>query len=440
MKDLLNQMNWKTAIYGMIFLLVLDISYATFMVDAFSKMGYTLDFKLVPTILMFPLVGFAGALLPKESPSRLVSHKFHIIFFFLAYIPILAYYSMGPTQEWKWPLGVSMFYPVTFTTRYLLENRKRKILSIVPPWSFPKWVIIGAAAALSIGTAVILLIYAGLPKGFNLVHVYDTRERLAMVPRWGNYLVNWTMKAALTFLIIYCIRHFKRDAIHKLGLVFTLFLVGSIFYLTGHKMLYVSILILLTFYVLLNRNWNFENSMFYIFSGLIVFGIISYYVGGPKIIPSLILRRSFILPARISFGYYDYFMDQKLYLSHSIFKYFISTDIPPDHAKIIASKYLNIIGPNSDSASANNGIFSDGFKNFGWIGIAIWSAVVSLILYFVDRIVYGKDHLLFVPLLLLSLMTWINSALLTVLLTHGVLLLLMLVLFYPKEKKEEDSS
>jgi hypothetical protein len=59
---------------------------------------------------------------------------------------------------------------------------------------------------------------------------------------------------------------------------------------------------------------------------------------------------------------------------------------------------------------------------------------------FISDIGSAKNTLIFSPLFLMGLKTWIDGALLTGLLTHGIGITVMLLLLYPSKDKERQSN
>jgi hypothetical protein len=85
--------------------------------------------------------------------------------------------------------------------------------------------------------------------------------------------------------------------------------------------------------------------------------------------------------------------------------------------------------------SANNGIISDGYMNFGVIGVVIWSIILVMILKLLDSLTVNKNKYILWPLIFLGIKSLIDGALLTSLWTHGFFLTILLCYFYPNEKK-----
>jgi len=81
---------------------------------------------------------------------------------------------------------------------------------------------------------------------------------------------------------------------------------------------------------------------------------------------SIVVRRTFFLPAIIINDYFDFFKDNHIYLSHSILKSFIEYPYELQPEQIISVEYFN-----STTGHCNSGFISDGFMNFGYTGVIL---------------------------------------------------------------------
>lgn len=145
---------------------------------------------------------------------------------------------------------------------------------------------------------------------------------------------------------------------------------------------------------------------------------------------SLFVRRTLFIPAQLSFFYHDFFEGNPILLSNSIFQPIFSYPHPMSPPYLIADYYLD-----KPEMSANNGIIADGFMHFGIIGIILWAITFGLLLKLFSDVGRNKNGLIFGPLLLMGLKTWVDGALLTGILTHGIGITILLLLLYPSNDK-----
>jgi len=143
---------------------------------------------------------------------------------------------------------------------------------------------------------------------------------------------------------------------------------------------------------------------------------------------SIFVRRVFFVPSLLNEFYFDFYKDSHLYLSHSIFSSFIDYNYDMSPAHTIADVYFH-----KPKMNANNGIISDGFMNFGYAGVVIYSLIFSLIFAFINSIKLNPKYF---GLFVFYMLTFISSALLTVMLTHGFFLVLIFTfIIFPLKKK-----
>jgi len=136
---------------------------------------------------------------------------------------------------------------------------------------------------------------------------------------------------------------------------------------------------------------------------------------------SIVVRRTFFLPAIIINDYFDFFKDNHIYLSHSILKSFIEYPYELQPEQIISVEYFN-----STTGHCNSGFISDGFMNFGYTGVIL--NIIGLLAVFKIMEVIKISHL-YAGIIFIIIYTFISSYFLTSLLTHGVILFIILAFF-----------
>ncbi len=163
------------------------------------------------------------------------------------------------------------------------------------------------------------------------------------------------------------------------------------------------------------------------FTFTLVASWVSYIALGNQLVTSLFVRR-FILTAGVnSTHYYEYFSQNETYqLRHSILAW--SGDSPYSKAPAL------LIGESaygSDSVSANANLFADGFANFGTLGVIGFGVLLGLFLGTLDGIASSRSTLFAVAMLALPSVALSNTALLTTLLTHGLVPVAILIAVAP---------
>lgn len=199
----------------------------------------------------------------------------------------------------------------------------------------------------------------------------------------------------------------------------------SMYLITSNKGYFFYPLVIPVAIYLINRSKYVLYSMI----GVNVITLVSAILYIAKIntlLPSMIINRTLFLPAQISFQYHEYFSKNDLVLlSHSIFENFFAKPIHSDHPiSIIGSKYYTNNWPNT-------GYLGDGFMNFGYVGMLVFSIIFAGILILCDSLSNTKGKSMITSAyMVLFMLSFNNIALLTNLLFGGMLFYLLLIFLY----------
>jgi len=148
----------------------------------------------------------------------------------------------------------------------------------------------------------------------------------------------------------------------------------------------------------------------------LLINIPDFYLQRPMF-KSLIVRRVFFVPAILNEFYFDFFDHNHLFLSHSVFSGLTEYpyDVMPTY--LIGEHYFD-----KPEMSSNVGIVADGFMNFGYIGVVVYSTLFSFIMVLLNSI---KLNLRYFGIFVFYMMIFRGTAFLTAFLTHGFWLLLI---------------
>jgi hypothetical protein len=140
-----------------------------------------------------------------------------------------------------------------------------------------------------------------------------------------------------------------------------------------------------------------------------------------------------LLPGLISGYFYEFFsINPKAYLGHSIFSSFINYPYSSTPPIVVGEHYW---GQSIITANANANIWADGYANFGYIGMVLFSILLGFILWIYDSISSKINFKIAVLMLCIPAFSLSNSALLTTILTHGIGLTILLLYLMPNEIK-----
>lgn len=399
---------------------VFDLIYLVYIAPYYSYTGLTISFSLFNYFLSVAGVVFVFRLLVFDSyrPSVLISQ----FLFLMIYLPFSSYFGIAG-GDFVWFLGVTSFWILTlYIIQYPFNFKLPKIKQLSVSWFL--WGVVSFIIVL-LGLTIY---YSGLHVNFDLYSVYELREKnpTGKIP-FSGYSINWVAKSALPFILLFSLYRYK--TVFNIWVLFVFVSILILFFNTGHKSFLFNIpFVLILYYLVKSKHFLvlFVSSLLFIsITGLLIFWLMD-----DKTILTLFIRRSLYIPAQLSFYYHEFYLDQPLYLSNSFLS---SLSEYPHHlepAHMIANEYFN-----SDKMAANNGIISDGFKHFGYIGLLIWSVLLSLFLKFADALRSIAPTLILIPLLILGAKSFIDGAFFTSLLTHGILISLLVLLFIDVKKK-----
>ena len=204
-----------------------------------------------------------------------------------------------------------------------------------------------------------------------------------------------------------------------------------LFSATGNKT-FIFTLPFIFFLIWVLRRGNPYAWIYFVFGAFCLAGIFSYWSVGDRWTYFIFARRTLLAPAQLAFFYRDFFSQNSLlYLSaHHFFSWITIYPYKLDPPNLIGTLYLN-----SPQTSANNGIYSDAFMNFGYWGFVIWAVVFSFIMKLIDSLSRKKDFALCLAAVSMLPIVFTNAALLTSIFTNGLLVALVMIYLAPVENE-----
>lgn len=399
------------------FKLLLDFSYIKLVSPYFTYSGMVLNINYIKylesTILSLVIIGLIS------NTKKTLYELFLKTFIFTAYLPVATYYALTDNyREWFY-LWTLFCLIIIILGRVRFNNFRLKIKNLREG----NFIIMFLSLAIVIISLILLISYFGFSLNFSFLDVYEIRaeHHLTKIPL-GGYLINWSVKIFIPFLVLFFL-YYKRN----LSLVMLLIILDLYFFsATGHKSYLFILLAILILSFYLNV---YEKVLLSCLISIVFLGFAFNLLFDDIVFSSLLVRRVLFVPAQLSFFYYDFFRDNYLFLSHSIFKYFIRYKYDIFPAQIIGDIYFG--NPNTN---ANNGIVADAFMNFGFLGIVLWGILVAYLVKLAELIGnLGSKRILY-PLFLLSFYNFVNTAFFTTFLTHGLFLIFLLSIFLKNKK------
>ena len=246
-----------------------------------------------------------------------------------------------------------------------------------------------------------------------LQEIYDqrliAREKKTFLVK---YFDPWLSKIILPILFVYCM-HYK----YRFLMFFTGILIVYMFLTGAHKTVFVTLFVIVGFALMKTHerqlNLTLWVSIFFILIARFLYSYFNFFL-----LDTGFTRRIFFIPALLNKQYFEFFEGKPVYLAHSIFKSFIDYpyEVPPPFV-IGIEYYGNVL------MSANNGIISDGYLNFGYWGVVIFSILCGLFFSMLNSLELSCK---FFGIIFLYIFAVISGAFLTSLLTKGGILFVII--------------
>ena len=255
----------------------------------------------------------------------------------------------------------------------------------------------------------------------DVAGLYDirmsSRDQLAEASPVVAYSYMLTLKVLAPILLSYGL--FKRNRVMVSGALI-IFVLG--FLVSAHKSIILTPLAIIALYYGVKNSLNIK---FWLFSGVLALSILAYLSVGPMqlVFGEILLRRLILVPGMLTETYFSYF-------SADNFNYFnsLTSKLTGETHKSIAF----IIGENlygNPDSSANANFVASGYAELGFTGVVLYSIIILICLQLLDsRSDLEKKILLVASFPVLWAL--LESNLLTVFITHGLLCLLLVRLLW----------
>lgn len=406
-----------TAIF--LYKIALDLAYYFIISKVWLSDKFILDLNNLKLFESYVLLFLIFILIPK-SPKKLSNIVIWLLLL-MSYIPLLTLFSL---------MNQSRIYVYAITGFWILVFSLHQTPNIlVLPLKKMQSKLLRNSIFICLSVVVFFLIYKyiGFFVNFNLTKVYDIRSDFidTNIPlagylfTWLAYIVNptffalfLTKKKWLPLVLIIAIQVIIFSVTGMKSFLFSLPFVFGLIWITKQKKQFL--LITITLIV------------------IILCGMFSYWLIDDVWISSLTTRRSLLVPAQLSFFYHDFFSNHQFtFLSqHHIFKNLINYPYQLNPPYLIGKTYFN-----RPQQASNNGIYADAYMNFGFVGFILWGIFLSIILKLINTFSKNKNIKITIATIAMPVIFLTNSALLTCMVTHGLILSLILLYLLPKNNK-----
>ncbi len=397
------------------FKFALDLSYYFIISELWRYNRFELNLNSIKLIESYILIFIVWLLICKD--SKKLSYILLWLLIMLAYIPMLTIYAF---------MDQARIFIYTVTMFWISVSLLMKLPTIsIPHLKQSRSLFFYVVFCLIAYVAVTAYWYLGFSFNIDLSSVYSIRTRYVekQIP-FSGYLWNWTAYVVDPILLAFFLSG-RRWLFITLICLFQIWL----FSITGIKAYLFSLLLV----SLLIWTMKKKNPLIYVCYGLtcaILLGALSYWLFDDVWITSLATRRFLLVPAQISFFYYEYFSNNEaVLLSHSIFRLFLVYPYYIDVPHLIGQVFFD-----NPQMASNNGIVGDAYMNFGFAGLFFWAFLLFIILKLIDSCSKGLNLRISIAAIAMSAITLTNSGLLTNLLTHGLALAIILLYLLPRDE------
>lgn len=401
-------------IFGIvIFRLLLDYIYSNTISSLFGYMGFD-DFANIWSICYsWTLLIFMLFIIVRIYKDGNFSSYVLTMIFILAFVPVTSLLMYMPISIHYMTL-ISVYWAMLFTGYWMLSAFKFHSSS----FKSNDTLIFVIALILSVIIVYVSGRFFSFRIHLNLLDVYDLREeqRLLILPTILKYLIS----IAGTVLPVVATYFFYRKRAFYAFLILLVLLLD--FSIGGHKSILLKLLVsFLGFYF-----YNLFQVKYipWILSIISVLAILEEKILESYYIITFLIRRALFVHPLLNNYYYDYFSKSEPdYLKQGMLRWFgfesnYKTPIPI----LIGETYFGRLETN-----ANNGLFSDGFSNFGDISVIVYPFFIISILKMFDWSVSGLNVKLYILPVVVFTITIISTNFTTALLTNGILFLLFVL-------------
>lgn len=397
-----------------IYKLILDFVYIYFVNEAFAYNNFLLDLnteKYIFSIICFFLISH---IIPDENDKS--SSIILLLHYIIMILPIFTMYAFNDESSKYFIMVCICFSLECLLIRYLPDIHITKFKEA-------KVFFVAIVLGTTIFVYLSMLRANGLPslKALNILTVYDIRDKVKY-PFLMNYLVNWQAKAINPLMIAVSYKYKKRKPLLIfIGLQLLIYLI------TAHKTYLFIPIAIIAIMMIANRK-----EILYIITNMASIGCVIAYVFYKLditiILASFFIRRLMFVPAKIKFYYYEFVSNNEfLFFSEGLIGKLFNIDYPYD------IRFVNLISKiysDNPNAAANTGYLGSGYANLGFLGMLIYTIILSLMLVLIDSLGRKLDKAMITGIVLFSMVSLNDSDMLTTLLTGGLLFLLFLLFLY----------
>ncbi|MBC1560362.1 hypothetical protein HB911_16725 [Listeria booriae] len=258
--------------------------------------------------------------------------------------------------------------------------------------------------------------------------VYDVREIYrGEASRLSGYAVVWLSKIMDLFLVTLGV---LKGNIVLIGAG----IVGQVYVysVTGHKSVALSLCLLaVVLFCLRHQGAKFGVRFVWMILFLVVFSMVFDMLSGNITLTEIFTRRMLFLPGALSSFFFDFFSTHpKTHLGHSIFRGLVDYPYDENPSYVIGFTYFG-----SEQMSANVNMWADGYSAFGYIGMILFTILLTVILWIYDSISANRNFIISVALMVMPAWSLVDSSFIIALMTNGIFIAIGLNYLFQTEQR-----
>lgn len=419
-------------ILSIIYRLSLDIYFLTVISEIYSYEGLVRDVSVIHYFCSWILY-ILGYMFVVTVSNYIIAVFLHIQWI-LTITPVFTIYA---TQKNKSILFLLCILCVVILQAQVAKKEKGVAISLGNGVATPYFTIFGCILIMAVWIIMVLYNdFAGV-KAFDLVYIYQMREKLVYPPLFG-YFVSWITRVIIPWFFMNGLVH-KKFFLSFYSITFEL-----LFYMIwGGKGPLLSIGVIVVICVLS----KYKILLYGTYMGMIaccLFGIIGYSLdklgtaNESLVFQALFGARTLFIPATIKYQFYEVFQQfpKIMFSDGMIGKLLSQTYLYKNNLGTMVYAYFN---NGSNAVEANTGYLADGYAQMGLVGMLGMGLLVILVVRFFSKYDGYIERTVLACVVGTVCVVLNDGAFFTSFLTGGIVIYMMLLIIYAKGGKNNDN-
>ncbi len=405
---------WRYIAAGVFFKIALDISYATYLTDAFANhflTPFVINFSIFQYLESFIWLALVLLFVPFSSRSAGGLAFFSGIVFL--YAPVASIYGMDDDRS-RYTLFLSA---LAIGSAYLVSatSSMRKV-KIALPNNGRKYLL-----TLSIFFAVLFLLNAAISgalfgMNFDIGRVYEFRSDLTDTVDIGLFAYTnlWAQKVFTPLILAIGL---QRKSAWMIGLALALHVIYfGVSQQRSH--LFTPSLVLIA-YLLYRKEFSYKDGFVLLGIILLVLNLVVLALN-LEVFGALAIRRSLFVGASATYSWVNYFAENpKVFFADNL----LSPVVSNEYTRVFLPRLVGDFLRSDMDINFNSGLVGAGFAQLGVVGVVVYGSIIGAFIRINRRLIEAGVHP-YIPAAILFLpyrVAWADADLLTALLSHGII-------------------